>query len=151
MPSFSFWVFAVLDFTLKKLQCFFDSGPNWAHFGGFRANNSSKHCQIELKFWPQVVLIVVQMPFKGFWKARIFTENFYCTQSLSFWSDFDPNLPTEHGQKHKNRHRTIQISQNQGPTSFQFSMKTIITFCCIWVFFGYWWAHFERSRGHTLC
>ena len=31
-------------------------------------------------------------------------------------------------------HRKIQISQNQGPISFQFSVKTIISFCSIWTF-----------------
>ena len=46
-------------------------------------NNSSKQRHIELKFWPQAVLIVVQMPFKGFWKTRIFTKNF--SKYLKSW------------------------------------------------------------------
>ena len=35
---------------------------------------------------------------KDFEKLKfLYTENFYSTQSLSFWSDFDPNLPPEDG------------------------------------------------------
>ena len=30
---------------------------------------------IGLKFWPQIVLTVLHMPLKGFWKTRIFTES----------------------------------------------------------------------------
>ena len=32
------------------------------------------------------------------------------------------------------------MNQNQGPISFKFSLKTVITFCFIWAFFGYKWA-----------
>ena len=38
------------------------------------------------------------MSFKGFQKALIFTENAYSTQSLSFWSNFDPILLPEDDQ-----------------------------------------------------
>ena len=38
----------------------------------------------------------------------------------------------------KNIHQIIQM--NQGPISFEFSLKTVITFCSIWAFFGYKWA-----------
>ena len=115
-------------------------------------DNSSKQRQIELTFWPQVVLIVVQRPFKGFWKAQIFTENFKVPKFLKFWFNFGSNLPPEDGQnaKIKNSHRITQINQNQGPISFQFSMKTIITFCFIWRFFGYKGAQCQRSRGYSL-
>ena len=34
----------------------------------------------------------------------------------------------------------IQIIENRSPISFQLSMKTIITFCSIWTFFGYDWV-----------
>ena len=34
--------------------------------------------------------------------------------------------------KIKNSHWAIQISQNQGPISYQFSMKIIISLCVIW-------------------
>ena len=76
----------------RRNNGFFCSGPNWTHFlfsilfpfilfiflsaRGVRDKNSSKQRQIELKFCPQVVLIVVQMPFNGFGKALIFTEDF---------------------------------------------------------------------------
>ena len=63
-------------------------------------NNSSKQCQIELKLWPRGVFIVVQMPFRAFWKSQIFTETGR-TQSLSFCSNFNPNLSPEDGQNQK--------------------------------------------------
>ena len=85
----------------RRNNVFFSSGPNWAHFGRVGSNNSSKQRHIELKFWVQVVLRVVQMPFKGFRKAQIFTENFYSTQSLSFWCNFDANFATEDDQNQK--------------------------------------------------
>ena len=47
-------------------------------------------------------------------------------------------------------HLAIQIIQNQGPISFQFSMKTIITFCSIWAFLKYKWVQGQRSVGHSL-
>ena len=47
-------------------------------------------------------------------------------------------------------HLAIQIIQNQGPISFQFSMKTIITFCSIWAFLKYKWVQGQRSGGHSL-
>ena len=67
-------------------------------------------------------------------------SNFYrdrgCTQRSSFWSNFDPvyrlkMVEIKHGQL------AIQISLNQSPISFQLSIKTIITFCSSWAFFGY--------------
>ena len=41
--------------------------------GVFVGNSSSKQRLIELKFWPQVVFIVVQIPFKAFWRNEIST------------------------------------------------------------------------------
>ena len=82
--------FQLLDISRSRLYPeettmfrFFGSGPNWAHFGGFGGNTSRKERQIELIFWPQVVLIVIRVPFKNFRKTRIFTETGR-TQSLSF-------------------------------------------------------------------
>ena len=92
--------FQLLDICcswLYREESFFGSGPNWARFRGFGGNNSSKKCQIELKFWSQVVLIVVKMIFKRILKS----SSFYNNQSLSFRSDFDPNFPPEDGQNHK--------------------------------------------------
>ena len=57
----------------------------WADGGG---NNSSKQCQIELKFLPQVVLIVIQIPFKG--KAQIFTKIFKILKVMSFGPNLTP-------------------------------------------------------------
>ena len=84
----------------KETITFFGSGLNWAHLGGSGCNTSSKELQIELIFWLQVVLIVVQMSFKAFWKTRISTET-RRTQSLSFWSNFDHSLPHEDGRNQK--------------------------------------------------
>ena len=36
--------------------------------------------------------------------------------------------------KIKNSHQAIQISQNQGSISFQFLIKSIVTFFSVWVF-----------------
>ena len=86
------------------------------------------------------------MPFKEFWKAQTFTEDFYSTQSLSFWS-YLPQFTPWRWVKSK---IAIKITQNKGPISFQISMKTIITFCSIWAFFGNKWTQCQRSRGHIL-
>ena len=94
MPSFSFWVFAVLNFTQKK-QIFLVYDPV-GPFSWVQGNNSGKKRQIELKFWPQAVFIIVQIPFKEFWKSQIFTEKGR-TQNVSFWSNFDSNKPPEDG------------------------------------------------------
>ena len=89
MRSFSFWVFSVLYFTYKKQLHFFRFRTQLAHFRGFWGNNSSKQCQIELKFWLKVGLIVAPVPFKAFCKTRIFTET-GCTQMflVQLWPQF---------------------------------------------------------------
>ena len=54
-------------------------------------------------------------------------------------SVFGPNLTLIYPLKIaeiKNSQLAIQISQNQSPIHFQLLMKTIITFCSIWAFFG---------------
>ena len=56
--------------------------------GGWGGNNSSKQCQIELKFLPQVVLIVIQIPFKG--KAQVFTKIFKVLKVMSFGPNLTP-------------------------------------------------------------
>ena len=96
-------------------------------FEGLEAIALVKKHQIKMIFWPQVVDIVVQMSFKAFWKTRIFIETGR-THGLSFWSNFDESLRMA---KIKNSHQATQVNQNGSPLSFQFSMKTIITFCSI--------------------
>ena len=56
------------------------------------------------------------------------------TQILSFWSNFDLNLPPEFAEI-RNSHQAIQISQNQDPIYFQCLMKSKIRFSPIWDFF----------------
>ena len=100
MRSFSFWVFLGLDFTYKKQQRSFGSGRHWAFFlegggsGEFGNNNFSKKRQIELTFWPELVLIVVQRYFEKI-------EFLKLPNILSFWSKFDSKLPPENGQNQK--------------------------------------------------
>ena len=95
--KFQFLCICYSRLYLEEALRVFGLGPNCAHFGGFWSNNSSKQHQIELKFWPQVALIVVQTLLKAFWKTRLFTETTdrECTQSFSFWSKFDLNLSPE--------------------------------------------------------
>ena len=121
-------------------------GAGWSGWIGFGGNKCSKQCQIELKFWLRVVLIVVQILFKGFWKDPIFTENFYS----SFWV-FGLTLTSIYllkMVKTNNSHQVIQINQNQGLIFLQFSVKTVITFCSFLFFLGYKWAQCQRWRGH---
>ena len=75
------------------------------------------------------------MPFKGFLKS----SNFY--REFLKYPVFGPTLtPIYLLQmiKIQNSCQVIQINQNQGPISFQFSMKTIITltFALFGVFLG---------------
>ena len=120
---------------LEEALRFFSLGPNCAHFGGFWGNNSSKHIQIEVKFWSQVVLIVVQILIQAFWKIRIFAETGDVHKVSVFGSILTPIYPLKMAEI-KNSRLAIQIIQSQSPISFQLSMKTIITFCSIWNFPG---------------
>ena len=65
------------------------------------------------------------------------------TQSLHFWSNFDPRFPLkmvtikEEVVAWKNHsHWAIKICQNEGSTFSPLSEKNTITFCTIQVFFG---------------
>ena len=131
------------SFTNSHIECSFSQkkplfflaqdlfGPIFGFLGG---NNSRIQCLIELKFWSQVVLIVVRMPFKAFWRTQIFTV----TRLTKVWV-FGPTLTLIYPlklAKIKNNYQVIQISQNQRPNSFQFSIKTVINFCAIWAFSG---------------
>ena len=48
--------------------------------------------------------------------------------------------------KSKNSQLVIQIIQNQSPIFFQLSVKTIITSCSVWAFFGYNWVMGPGSK-----
>ena len=105
--------------------------PFWWVWG----NNSTKQHHIKLKFWSLVVLKFVQILFKAFWKTWIFTE----TRDVHKVSVFGPTLTLIYPLKLtqiKNSPLAIQINQNQGPISFQLSMKTIITFSLFGFFSG---------------
>ena len=111
---------------------------------GFEAITSKQH-QIELKFWPQVVLIVVQILFKAFWKTQIFTETGNVHKVSVFGLTFIPIYLLKMAEI-KNSHLVIQISKNQSPISFQLSVKNLITFCSIWAVFGYNWVMNPGSK-----
>ena len=142
MLSFSFWVFAVLNFTKKKqlLFWFMTLGPFWWVWG----NNSNKQLQIELKSWPRGVLIVAQMPFKAFWKSQIFTETGRI-QNLRFLSNFDPNLPPEDGQNQKKLFSYPDLS-NSRPHLLSIFIENYNFLVRYFHFFGYKWAQSQRSR-----
>ena len=124
-----------------------DLGPHCVHFGGFWGNNSSKRHYIELKFWTQVVLIVVQIPFQAFWKARSFTERGNVHKVSVFGPTLTPIYPLKLA-KIKNSQLAIQIIQNQSPISFQLSVKTIITFCSIWT--RVWLGNGSRAKDQEV-
>ena len=92
---------------------FFGLGPNCGNFVGFGSDNSSKQ-HIELKFWPLVVLIFVQILFKVFWKTRIFTETGDFHKVSVFGPTLTPIYPLKMTQI-KNGPLAIQINQNQTP------------------------------------
>ena len=127
MPSFSFWVFDVLDFTQKKQLYFLVQGPI-GPIWGFGGNNSSKKLQTELSFWPQVALIVVPMSFETFLQRQDVPNVWVFCPTLT---PIYPLMMVEI----KSSLRAIQISQNQGPIYFQFLSKTIVTLCSILPFF----------------
>ena len=103
MPSFSLFVLLFSSLPRRNNYIFLVQDPIWLFFlggggwaGGVGGNIyiSSKKCHIDLKFWPQVALIAVQMSFKLFLKIWIFLGAGH-TQNVSFWSSFDPNLLPE--------------------------------------------------------
>ena len=100
MTSFILRVFAASDFSQKKPLYFFGSGPFWAQFWNLWCNNSSKPCLIERELWSELVLIVLQMPFKAFVRTEFLTLT-ALTQILSFWSNFYRNLPSKDGRNQK--------------------------------------------------
>ena len=83
--------------------------------------------------------MVLQILFRAFWKTQIFTETGDVHKVSVFGLTLTPIYPLKKAEI-KNSQLAIQIIQNQSPISFQLSMKTIITFCSIWTFFGYDWV-----------
>ena len=78
-----FFIFYFILFIYLFISFFGGMGSvRMVGWGGGGGNNSSKQCQIELRYWPQVVLIILQMPFKRFWKTQIFTR---ILKYLKFW------------------------------------------------------------------
>ena len=106
-------------------------------------NNVSK---TDLKFWLQIVLIVVQKLFKAFWKIRISTETGR-TQSLSFWSNFNPSLSTEDGRNQKQPLDYLNQSKQKPYLISVFNEK----YNYLLLFFaGCKWIQGQGSRGYIL-
>ena len=126
LPSILSWCqvsasgYLLFSILTRRNNCFFGSCRwVWGHY-------SSKQRQIELKFWPWGFFIVVQMLFKAFWK-------FLQRQDVPKIRVFGPTLTSIYFLKMaKNSHWAVRISQNQGPISYQFSMKIIIYLGVIW-------------------
>ena len=119
----------------------------WPIFGFFLSNNSSKERLIELKFWSQVVLIAVQMPCKAFWRTQIFTVT-ELTQNLIFWSNFDSNLAPKDGRNQKES--SGYPSQPKSRPYLLSIFNKNYNYLRYWAFFGYKWAHGERSSCNSL-
>ena len=99
-----------------------------ALFGDILGPNSPKYCQILLKFSPQVVFKEQKYCFKNLWKTQIFTE-MGDTQSLHFWSNFDPFFPPEDGQNKKKmnfgvKSSAIGLSKNCEIKTYLFSTSS---------------------------
>lgn len=81
------------------------------------------------------------------------------TQSLHFWSHFDPTFLPEDSRNRKKintftftksfSHRTIQIFKNQGPISSSLSRKNMITFCSILTIFDKETGKNQKSKGRN--
>ena len=65
---------------------------------------------------------------------------------VQFW----PKFTSWRWVKSKNSQLAIQIIQNQSPIFFQLSVKTIITSCSVWAFFGYNWVMGPGSKIKRL-
>ena len=62
-----------------------------------------------------------------------------CTQSLRFWSNFDPKLPSEDGQNQKQQSGYPNKVKSM-PYLLSTFNKDYNFFCFIWAFFGYKWV-----------
>ena len=134
MSSFISWVFSVLDFTQKK-QHFLWFRTQLDPFWGSWDNNSSKQRPIELKFWPQVILIAAQMLFKAFWKIRIFAETVR-TQSLNFWSNFHPKFTPWRWPESKIAMALSKSVKIKALSSFDFQWKLYLLLALFGFFLG---------------
>ena len=109
-----------------------------ALFGEVLSPNSPKYRQILLKFSPQVVFKEQKQCFKNLWKTQIFTET-EDTQSLHFWSNFDPFFPPEEdGQILEEKIHPLGYPKivKSRRISSPLQMKNRTTFCTFWAFFG---------------
>ena len=94
----------------------------------------------------------------NFEKTQIILKNFLQGQGDSTVCIFGPTLTPIYPMKISKSKKVnisrkkiiylpIQSSQNQGPISSQFSIKTIITFCFIWVCLG---TNGPRVKGYEV-
>ena len=141
MPSFSFWIFAILDSFQKKQQHLLGSGSKWTNFGGLKVITLLNNVEFSWNFDCEQSLKLYTCHLKHIEKLNFYRDrmlpNFESLVQL--W----PQFTSWRWWKSKNRHRSIQINQNEIP-------KTIITRCFFYAFFGYKLAQAQKSRGHSL-
>ena len=89
-----FYEYSILDCHVINFQSFLYrfSIHEMPLFGEVVGANSSRYCQILLKFSPHVVFKETKTSLRIFEKLKIFTET-GDTQSLHFWSNFGPFFP----------------------------------------------------------
>ena len=128
MPSFSFLVFATLDFTQMEQLHFLVQDTIGSIFEATKP--------------------VKQMPFKIFLITLIFKETWHA-QSLGLWSNFDFTLPPQDGwnQKKPSGYSNQSISRPYLLSIFNEKYNYLLHYLD---FFRYKWAQGQRSRGHCL-
>ena len=88
-------VYLLFSTLLRRSTAFFGLGPNCAHFCGFWGNNSSK----KTLDWAEHLTTGSSHSCTNTISSILENSNFYrdrgCKQRVSFWFNFDPNLPPE--------------------------------------------------------
>ena len=144
MPSFSFWVFAILNFTQKKQLFFFGSRPFWARFGRFGAITPVHNVRESWNFDHRDSSLLYKCHLKSFENLK-FLQRQDVPKIWAFRPTLTPIYPLKMA-KIKNSHwltRLIKI------ISFLFSVKIIISLSTVWAIFGYKQAQGQRSRCHS--
>ena len=144
MPSFNFWVFAILNFTQNKQLFFFGSRPCWAHFGRFGAITPVNNVRESWNFDHRDSSLLYKCHLNNFENLK-FLQRQDVPKIWAFRPTLTPIYPLKMA-KIKNSHwltRSIKI------ISFLFSVKIIISLCTVWAFFGYKRVQGQRSRCHS--
>ena len=124
----------VLSFTRKKQLPFLVQEPTGPILGDFGAITPANNVTLSWNFWPQVVLIVLQMPFKAFGKTWIFTETELLPQFNpwrwskskkvnSFWKKIYPS-----GYPNQSKSRPCLLSVSNENYNY---ILLYLGFCCV--------------------